>query len=446
MSAQRETTHPLRYSRWTNYNARGRACQEFIAFRVEIPPGGVYPLGIAQGRHHGPLHSSNQSESTSRMTANAKSPLDVFDAVCTDFYAPAREAAAAGRKVAGFLCSYAPQELVHAAGYLPVRVLGRMGGTPRADELLQAFACSFARSSFDAALAGEFAFLDLVVFSHTCDTMQNVADLWRRNRPDQEVLIVSLPTHTKGGPARTYFRKELERVRTRIEKIAGPISDDALRGSIALYQRQRELVQQLYAIRRECPECITGRQLLSVVVSSMLMPKEAHLELLEAFVASLDGAGSSAGSDKPRIFVAGSVCQNVGFIHALEESGCLVVDDDLCMGSRSFCLPEAPAGDLMDALTDMYLGRRPCPAFHAPGFDPGAHLVERARAARADGVVFLLTKFCDPWYFDYPHVSHSLENAGIPSLLIEVEQNLPVPAQFHTRAQAFLEMLEVRAG
>lgn len=405
----------------------------------------MYPLGVAGGRRRGRPHSSNHLELTSRMSANIKSPLDVFDAVCSDFYAPARAAAAAGRKVAGFLCSYAPQELVHAAGYLPVRVLGRMGGTPRADELLQAFACSFARSSFDAALAGEFAFLDLVVFSHTCDTMQNVADLWRRNRPEQEVLIVSLPTHTKGGPARTYFRKELGRVRAHIEAVAGTISDDALKSSIALYQRQRALVQRLYALRREHPGCITGRQLLSVVVSSMLMPKEEHLDLLESFVGGLDGA-ENGRSGIPKIFVAGSVCQNTGFIHAIEDSGCVVVDDDLCMGSRSFCLPDAPSGDPMDALTDMYLGRRPCPAFHAPGFDPGAHLVECARAAQADGVVFLLTKFCDPWYFDYPHVSSALEDAGIPSLLIEVEQNLPVPAQFHTRVQAFLEMLEVRAG
>lgn len=379
------------------------------------------------------------------MSVNALSPLDVFDAVCSEFYAPARAAAAEGRKVAGFLCSYAPQELVHAAGYLPVRILGRMGGTPRADEVLQAFACSFARSSFDAALVGEFAFLDLVVFSHTCDTMQNVADLWRRNRPDQDVLIVSLPTHTKGGPARKYFRSELDRVRARIEALAGPISDDALRTSIALYQRQRELVQRLYAARRGHPERITARQLLSVVVSSMLMPKEEHLKLLEAFVTGF-GDDESVMPDKPRIFVAGSVCQNMGFIHEIEDSGCLVVDDDLCMGSRSFCLPEAPEGDPMEALTDMYLGRRPCPAFHAPGFDPGAYLVERVRAAHADGVVFLLTKFCDPWFFDYPHVSQSLENAGIPSLLLEVEQNLSVPAQFRTRVQAFLEMLEVRTG
>lgn len=379
------------------------------------------------------------------MDSGNGTPLEVFTSVCDDFYATARAAAASGRKVAGFVCSYAPQELLHAAGYLPVRVLGRPGGTPRADQLLQAYACSLARSSFDAALSGEFDFMDLVVFSHTCDTMQNLADLWRSSRPNQKVIIVCAPTVTTGPAAHIYYRKVLDDVRKQIETLSGPISDESIRASIELYARHRSLIQRLYDLRREHSELISGRELLAVVTSSMMMDKEEHLRLLEPFLAGLEAAGQTAAKKLPRVFVAGSVCQNMGFITALEEAGCMVVDDDLCMGGRSFSLPEPPAGDPMDALVEMYLGRRPCPAFHTPGFDPGAFLVERARAARAAGVVFLLTKFCDPWFFDYPHVNKSLEAAGIPGLLVEVEQNLPVPEQFRTRAEAFVELLKAKA-
>jgi len=388
------------------------------------------------------------------MSSEARPPLQIFDAVCADVYATARAAAAQNTKVAGFLCSYAPQELVHAAGYLPVRVLGRPGGTPRADEVLQPFACSFARSSLDSALANELDFLDLVVFSHTCDTMQNVADLWKRKKPEHHALIVSIPTHTKGAPALAYFRSELERVRGQIEAISGPISEEALRASIDLYQRHRDAMNRLYALRRCDPPRLNGRQVLSAVVSSLFMPKEEHLPLLETLAAQVEaGPGDSCtdpafacGTPVPRVFVAGSVCQNMDFIRAIEESGCFVADDDLCMGARLFCMDKAVADDPLDMLAQMYLARRPCPAFHAPGFDPGRHLVEKAQAARADGVVFLLTKFCDPWFFDYPHVNQALEDAGIPTLLVEVEQHLPVPEQFRTRIQAFLEMLAVRAG
>lgn len=378
------------------------------------------------------------------MAVAASSPIETFESVCASPYQAARNAAK-DRRVAGYLCSYAPQELLHAAGYFPVRVFGREGNTPKADELVQPFACSLARSSLDSALSGELDFLSLVVFSHTCDTMQNMADLWRRNRPNLEVLVVSVPTQTKGSMARDYFVKELRRVRSRIEALSGPISDANITQSIDLYYRHRSALRRLYDLRREHPGRLTGRQMQAVVTSSMLMPREEHLPLLEKLVDEVESAEGGHAPAGPRVLVAGSVCQNSGFITAIEEAGCTVVDDDLCMGARSAAQDAPGSGDPIEVLADLYLSRRPCPAFHAPGFDPGAHLVARAEQAKAEGVIFLLTKFCDPWFFDYVPVNQALEKAGIPSLLLEIEQHLPVPEQLRTRTQAFIEMIEARA-
>jgi benzoyl-CoA reductase/2-hydroxyglutaryl-CoA dehydratase subunit BcrC/BadD/HgdB len=38
-------------------------------------------------------------------------------------------------------------------------------------------------------------------------------------------------------------------------------------------------------------------------------------------------------------------------------------------------------------------------------------------------------------------VNRKLEQAGVPTLLLEVEQHQPVPAQFRTRVEAFVEVL-----
>ena len=372
-------------------------------------------------------------------------PLEAFEAVCQDFYQPAREAAAQGKRVAGFVCSYSPQELVHAAGYLPVRILGQPGATPQADELLQAYACSLARASLNSGLTGAFDFLNLAVFAHTCDTMQNVADLWQRNVPGMETLIVSMPNRTEGEAARKYLRTELGRVRAWLEERAGAISDETIAASMQIFQQHRATMQRLYALRRRRPGVLSGAQMNTVVLSAMLMPKEEHQLLLSQLIDTLEQQPESEDvvSDAPRILVTGSVCQNRDFMTALEESGCVIADDDLCMGSRSFTAPDPIPGDPLDAMTAQYLGRKPCPAFHSPGFDPGDHLVERAQQARAEGVVFLLTKFCDPWFFDYPPAQKKLEAAGIPSLLVEIEQNQPVPEQFRTRAEAFFETISL---
>lgn len=372
--------------------------------------------------------------------------LNAFENVCGDPYRLARELAANGRKVAGYMCSYSPQELLHAAGYVPLRIIGRMGGTPKADALMQSYICSFAHSCFDAGLSGEFDFLDVMLFAHTCDTMQNLADLWQGSCPNMKTIITALPNVHDGAAAATYLRKELDRVRGCIEEVAGPISDEKLWNSIRLYGKHREQMNALYALRRARPDSLTGTQMISVVLSSFLMPKEEHLEHLSALLAELDASPQTAGKTKVKVVVGGSVCQASNFISAIEDAGCLVADDDLCMGSRSFALPEIDASDPMDALTRQYLGRIPCPAIHKQDFDPAVRMIERVRESKAGGVVFLITKFCDPYLFDYPHISEQLEKAGIPALMLEIEQNLPVPEQLRTRMEAFVEILEEKRG
>jgi len=391
------------------------------------------------------------------MSKRTYQQIEAFEAVCADPYQTARTAEAAGQKVAGFACTYSPQELFHAGGFFPVRLMGRFGGTQRADELLQAYACSFARSTLDSALAGELDFLNLIVFSHTCDTMQNLAELWKRNRPTTTVLTLSVPTLTEGEPSLTYFRRSLDRVRDGLEEACGEIPDSTIMDSIRLYEHHRAAMQRLYAFRRAHPERVTGREMHAVVTSSLLMRREDHLELLTGLLDELDGAESNGGKSSadgessadgrtPLVMVAGSVCQNMNFIGAIEEAGCTIVDDDLCMGSRAFALPEAAEGDPLDALAQTYLARTPCPAFHRPSFDPGKHLVHKAQRAEAEGVIFLLTKFCDPWAFDYVPMNKALEEAGIPTLVLEVEQHLPPLEQFRTRTEAFVEMLQSRTA
>ncbi len=379
------------------------------------------------------------------MISSVSDELLFFQDACTDCYKTAREAAAERRKVAGYMCSYSPQELLHAAGYFPVRVIGRLGATPRADALMQSFICSFARSAFDAGLSDEFDFLDIMLFAHTCDTMQNLADLWQGNCPGMKTIITSLP-NVHAGPASTvYFRKELERVRSCIEAIAGPIADEKLIESIHLYDRHREQMKNLYALRRVCPQRLTGTEMMSVILSSFLVPKEEHLKHLTALIDALENAPVDSISTTPKVVVGGSVCQAVDFIAAIEGAGCIVAEDDLCMGTRSYLIPPSSGCvDPMDALTQAYLARTPCPAIHKPGFDPAVVMLERVQQSGAEGVVFLITKFCDPFGFDYPHISSTLETAGIPSLMLEVEQNLPVSEQVRTRMEAFIEILRAK--
>ena len=148
----------------------------------------------------------------------------------------------------------------------------------------------------------------------------------------------------------------------------------------------------------------------------------------------------------PRVFVAGGMCRHAAFIDLMEDAGCRVVGDDLCVGSRSFAFADVEADTPLEAIARAYLARTPCPAFHHASRQPGDALVEAVRRDNAQGVIFLLTSFCDPVAFDHVPMMQALTDAGIPALSLSVEQHREPPEQLRTRVAAFVEMLHGSAS
>ncbi len=368
-----------------------------------------------------------------------------FERVCTDPYQTARDVADTGRPVAGYMCTYTPEELFHAAGYFPVRILGRnSGATPNADAHLPACACGFLRSALDMALAGEASFLDLIAFSHTCDTMQNLADIWRRcAASDMAEVIITTPVNVAAPGAVEYFKTEIARVRGVLEQRTGPIPDEAIEESIRLYDKHRQTMRRLYELRRKRPDAMTGRDMMAAVLAGFLMPREDHLPLVESLIESVEArALEGKGPAGRKVLVVGNMCQNLDYVTVMEQAGLDVFDENLCSGRRSFAMEPSDAADPVEKLARMYLTNQPCPTKHQPGYDMAADLLEQVERAGVEGVVFLMTKFCEPWAFDYPYLKQFFESAGYPVLQVEAETHQPPGEQLKNRLAAFAEMLQ----
>jgi benzoyl-CoA reductase/2-hydroxyglutaryl-CoA dehydratase subunit BcrC/BadD/HgdB len=67
--------------------------------------------------------------------------------------------------------------------------------------------------------------------------------------------------------------------------------------------------------------------------------------------------------------------------------------------------------------------------------------LEDVQKSGARGIIFLLYKYCEAHYFDYPDLKVALESKGIPCLLLDVEDPSYSLGQLKTRIQAFVEML-----
>lgn len=372
-----------------------------------------------------------------------ESPLQVFSEIAANPYDyAAKWKESTGRRVFGYFCTYFPEELLHAAGILSIRILGVKENVSVADAHVQPFICSLVRTSLDAAMRNRFDFLDGVVFPHSCDSIQNLADIWKHHFPDQFSEVVVLPVWVDVPEAEDYLTEELARFKRKLEAHLGEeISDDALAESIDIYNDNRSALAELYAIRRDNPSAISAENALNVVLASFRMRKEEHTDLLKKLLGELKAAPKTNG-ETIRVVLYGNACDHTDIMNLFEEIDAAVVDDDLCTGSRYFLHIAPPDGAPLRRIAQRYLNRIPCPSKHSDSFDRRDYLVDMVRQSEADGVVMLILKFCDPHDFDYPDIAKRLTEEDIPHLRIETEMQPASIEQVRTRLQAFVEMLK----
>lgn len=352
--------------------------------------------------------------------------------------------AESGRKVVGTFCSYAPEEIILAAGAHPYRLFGSGEKIHLAEAHLQSYCCSLVRGALEDALGGRLSFLDGVVFPHTCDSIQRLSDIWRLNVPACFHLDVVLPVKLDTEGAAQYLLDVLNRFRGELgEKLGISISDEDLRAAIRTMNRIRAALTRIYDLKGERPEILKGSDLYALVRASMIMDRTRAASFLEEVVAAMEKKSASevAAWPKKRIFLSGGVCNHPDIYAIIEEAGGTVVGDDLCTGSRYFSGLIDEKADPVKAIAGRILNRVVCPAKHRGLTDRSNHLIRLVRERQAQGVIFFLLKFCDPHAFDYPYLKEALDREGISSMLMEVEDRLPADGQLRTRFEAFVEMI-----
>lgn len=343
-----------------------------------------------------------------------------------------------GQQAVGYLCSYVPEEMIHAAGFRPVRVRGVAAPLRQVDAHLQSFTCALCRSTLDQLLGGELRFLRGTVFAHTCDALQAQADLWRMNAGEEHfVETLMQPSNLGTSIARPYLLSELARLWQRLvtHRPAGkPQAHGDLQASIRLYDETRRLVQALQELRPR----LSAADYFAIVDAVQVMPREEANPLLAQLLKELQVIPPrTAGA---RLYLVGAVLDEPRLLELIDDLGAGVCGDDLCSGSRHFHGQVGTEGDALEALAGYYLERPPCPAKYLSGRDAGQYLVEQARASGCHGVVFVVEKFCEPHAFDYALALPALEEAALPHMMLEMEQTPSLEA-LRTRLQAFVEML-----
>jgi benzoyl-CoA reductase subunit C len=232
---------------------------------------------------------------------------------------------------------HVPEEIIHAAGLLPVVLWEGDEPVTEGYTYIQPFFCGFIRGVIDLAVKGKLDFLDGIVGCDECVSTEAIDFLLRRRRLFDYWEFLFLPADQKGDTNKAYVMQEFERLRASLGQYTGKeLDDDSLKHSISLYNRNRFLLRKLYELRREKPTVLKAREMYAVVMSSMLMPKEEHNELLESLISEL--ASKESSEQKVRLFLSGTLCSapKSEFLDLIEETGGAIVDDDLYVGARYF--------------------------------------------------------------------------------------------------------------
>ncbi len=360
----------------------------------------------------------------------------VLDALQQAACRPLPQGAADGAgSLAGVACSYAPLELLHAAGLTPLRLRVPGPPAPAADTWLPPFACPFVRGLLGAALEGQLDSLALVVVPHTCDSMQELAGIWRALHAAPPLLTFVEPLAVASTLASEYLRRELVVLAGRLERLGRPVGDEALAHSTALYNRLRGAVARLDALR----DRMSAAEAWGAIAAASQMAPEAYLPLAGTLAEALQDT-------EPRrmqgsgLILAGSILDEPLIPQLIDALGGRVLGDDLCNGTRDVWALAAEDGDPWAALAARMLARAPCPCKHTTGTTYAARVADLAAARGAQGVVHILAKFCDPHGFEAVPTAEALAVAGRARLLLEVQATNP-PEQLRTRLQAFLELL-----
>ena len=347
------------------------------------------------------------------------------------------------RPVIGVMPAYFPMELIEAAGGYPVQLWGNNLPIEKADAHLQSYCCSVARSVMELEMRGAAPMVKAYAFTSLCDTLINLREIYRRvfTKP---TLELSIPITRTEEARHNYLTSVVKSVTEGLEKVTGnKITAESLSNAAKLYGRTRELQRRLYRVRSKNPGIVKNHDFYTAIKTGFFLPADIYNRMLEELVQELEGLAGNKGN-RPKLLLSGMVFDPLEIYKIFDDIDVWVVDDDFANGWRTAAKRELNTANLVEGITDFLFKPAPCCCIYNPANDRHPYLLDKVKAAGADGVLFWYIKFCEPDAFDRPQLMNHLKDAGIPVAFIDLELTMTNFDAVRTRISAFCEMLEDR--
>lgn len=361
----------------------------------------------------------------------------------------AKEFKEKGGKLAGFLCSYTPLEVLMAGGISAVGLCGTSNETvPDAEKVLPKNLCPLIKSTYGFAYSEKCPytyFSDIIIGETTCDGKKKMYELLSELK---DVYVLHLPQGQDRPYSKEIWYQEVKMLKERLEEKFGiEITDEALREAVKKRNKLRRAITEMYELQANVPPAMKGSQMMLTLMSGSFKFDvdeyiDGVLNVVEKAKADYAAGKSTVSTKDKRILLtgcpSGGVIQKIGMV--IENNGGVIVCLDDCSGERTNrMLIDEDADDILRAISDRYL------EINCSVMTTNEARLENTRAMiekyKVDGVIEVVLQACHTFNVESVKVCRMVEDMGIPYMKLETDYSTADNGQLETRISAFLEML-----
>lgn len=347
-----------------------------------------------------------------------------------------------GSKAVGVAPVYTPEELVHAAGMLPVGIWGGQNITlDLAKQYFPAFCNSVVFTCMELALKGTYNQLSAAIIPGMDDTLICLGQNWKAAVKEIPFITLVYPQNRKLAAGVKYLVSELENVKKELEKVCGKeISEEAIFNSIDIYNEHRKVMREFVELAALHPNSINNVQRSQIIKSSYFMLKEEHTQKVKLINDELRNIPEEK-YEGHRIVTTGFILDSKEILEIMESNGLRIVGDDIAHETRKFRTDVPRKENALLSIATQWSEIEGCSFAYDPFRIRGKMVAKLAKDRDAEGVVFALLKFCDTEEYDAPILLDDIHDAGLKAVTIEIDQESGSIEQIRTRLQTFAEML-----
>lgn len=347
---------------------------------------------------------------------------------------------AEGKKIVACAPIYTPEELVHAMGMVPMGVWGVNLELNESKRYFPSFVCSVMQSILEFGIQGGYKGISAIMIPSLCDSMKGLCENWKFAVPDVPFIAADYPQNRKIPAGFTYVKAVYQKQIEQLKAITGQeFSMDALKETNAVYNEHNQVMRTVSQVLADHPSVLASQR-SDIFKSALFMRKEEHTALVKELIEVL--AETPETQKKIRIMTTGIQTDHPDLLKILDENEMQIVADDVAQETRQYQTDAPDLADPLDAASQKFCDRDYCSVLYDIEKKRIQKIVETVKERKADGILYVQTKFCDPEEFDYVPLKQACEANDIPLLMVEVDRQMGSLEQVKTAVLTFSEILK----